>query len=397
MLGLAVVASALCLGSAVVPETATPQSGCSPTALSMDGSDTGLSLMQASRDIHGRKTGMLVRSRHSLVQEASLEASQMSSGAIVGIAVAVPVVLALLCCLAYAACPGTAKAPSLGEPSGSAARAKSAAEAERPPAPADAMVGDKSTSEAVQPRAPVGAIAGAKPATEAAQPPAPVVAMAEEGSATAAAQPPAPVGAPAEAKSSAELDQASAPAVAEVGAQPPAEAEQPPAAGAAAGAESPSAATHRRLMPSKTLHEIKEGMDGEQLERLEQVLSKKQVEVDEENFQLKFSKPLEFEKRHHGASPTATFKDEAQVTEMLKDLVQVLELFATAEIDIEGHTSTPDAKLDAWSRELAFNRAMKVKDALEALGIRKARMKARGRPGKFGTGKSEVVFRITHL
>mmetsp|Transcript_102939 Transcript_102939/g.231158 ORF Transcript_102939/g.231158 Transcript_102939/m.231158 type:complete len:85 (+) Transcript_102939:2-256(+) len=83
--------------------------------------------------------------------------------------------------------------------------------------------------------------------------------------------------------------------------------------------------------------------------------------------------------------------------EVLRDVAAVLEVYSTAKVAIEGHTSTQNNELDDYAFSLARNRAAKVKSALEELGISGSMLTAEGKPGKYGTGKKEVLMKVTSI
>lgn len=140
----------------------------------------------------------------------------------------------------------------------------------------------------------------------------------------------------------------------------------------------------------KMLEDVTEKLEPKKKAALDKVLKKKTVEISFKEQALRLTKPIEFEPRHHGAPPTAVFRDQADTLETLRDVVGVLAVYEQAMVEVEGHTATPDAKLDAWSHQLARNRAEHVKEALVNLGMDGNRLTAVGKPGKYGTGRTEV-------
>jgi len=78
-------------------------------------------------------------------------------------------------------------------------------------------------------------------------------------------------------------------------------------------------------------------------------------------------------------------------------VAEVLKIYDTAEVLIEGHTATPADKMDDWAFQLAGNRAELVKTYLVDHGIKKGRITCVPLPGHLGNNKSDIVILITHV
>jgi len=110
---------------------------------------------------------------------------------------------------------------------------------------------------------------------------------------------------------------------------------------------------------------------------------------------LRLKKPIDFQRVHHGKTPAAIYDDVSAAMHVIGDVHEVLNIYSTATVVVEGHTATPEKKMDSWSQDLADNRAKKVVDTLKGLGTQSKRLTAKGRPGKSGDGHADVVIQIT--
>merc|ERR1740123_1466218 len=104
--------------------------------------------------------------------------------------------------------------------------------------------------------------------------------------------------------------------------------------------------------------------------------------------------PLHFKGVQHFGPTEPIFEDEESAMRLLDDAAQVLKLYPTVTVSIEGHTATPPDKLDMWAHELAQNRAEKVKEVFIANGINEDRLKTVGLPGHLGSSKHDTVIKI---
>jgi len=66
-------------------------------------------------------------------------------------------------------------------------------------------------------------------------------------------------------------------------------------------------------------------------------------------------------------------------------------------VSIEGHTATPDDKMDDWAFALAQGRADKVKNSFVDLGIAEHRLKPIGLPGRLGSGVAATMLKIVSM
>jgi len=109
---------------------------------------------------------------------------------------------------------------------------------------------------------------------------------------------------------------------------------------------------------------------------------------------LALQTPLAFRGVPHDGSTVAFFEDEQMAIAQLTDAAQILRIYHGVVVSIEGHTATPDSKLDPWAHELAQNRAERVKDVLISLGVEEGRLKTIGLPGRLGSSKHDTVMKI---
>jgi len=111
--------------------------------------------------------------------------------------------------------------------------------------------------------------------------------------------------------------------------------------------------------------------------------------------QLKLKDAIDFKPVHHGKTPTAIYKDEDKTTGVLGDIADVLSIYSSATVTIEGHTATPPEKMDSWAHELARNRADKVKETVCSHGTDPKRLSTKGCPGNLGDNHPDVKLKIT--
>jgi len=132
--------------------------------------------------------------------------------------------------------------------------------------------------------------------------------------------------------------------------------------------------------------------------RIELVMSQEgdfKTEAEAFEAKLHLKDPLEFKAVHHGDMSAAQFSNEAKAMEVLSDVAEVLKVYHSASLLIEGHTATPPEKMDKWAHDLAHSRAEKVKAAIVALGVEAQRLGTVGLPGHLGSGKHDTVLKIT--
>jgi len=108
-------------------------------------------------------------------------------------------------------------------------------------------------------------------------------------------------------------------------------------------------------------------------------------------------KRVDFVSVRHGEDVTPHYNEPAEAEAVLKNTAEILTIFEQVIVSVEGHTATPDAKMDAWAHSLAQARADKIKSVLVELGIEADRLKPIGLPGKFGSGHHDLVLKVVSL
>jgi len=108
-------------------------------------------------------------------------------------------------------------------------------------------------------------------------------------------------------------------------------------------------------------------------------------------------KRVDFVGVHHGKDVTPHYSSPADADEIVKNTAEILKIFDQVIVSVEGHTATPDEKMDAWAHSLAQARADKIKSVLVEMGIEADRLKPIGLPGKFGSGHHDLVLKVVSL
>jgi len=109
---------------------------------------------------------------------------------------------------------------------------------------------------------------------------------------------------------------------------------------------------------------------------------------------IKLKESIDFKPVHHGKKPVASYKDEDKTVGVLGDVADILAIYSSATVVVEGHTATPPEKMDSWAHELAKNRADKVKSSVVTHGVDSKRLSAKGLPGNLGDGHPDVKLKI---
>lgn len=134
-------------------------------------------------------------------------------------------------------------------------------------------------------------------------------------------------------------------------------------------------------------------LDVKQKAQVEDILKKTKVSVCAI---ISSCTPIDFQKMKHQADvSTAAFTDPEAVEKMLTGVAELLTVYDTACLSIQGHSSTPEDKMDAWADSLTLARAEKVKEVICRHGVQPERMETIGLPGSKGSNRTEVVMRIT--
>lgn len=110
---------------------------------------------------------------------------------------------------------------------------------------------------------------------------------------------------------------------------------------------------------------------------------------------LKFHEPIDFKLVHHGDPPLAQFSHEDRAMNVLGDVAEILKVYHTSTVLIEGHTATPAERMDKWAHDLARGRAEMVKSTVASFGIAPERLSTIALPGHLGNNRHDVVLKIT--
>merc|ERR1712107_229925 len=116
-----------------------------------------------------------------------------------------------------------------------------------------------------------------------------------------------------------------------------------------------------------------------------------------EGFHIKLRSFIDFKKVHRTETPHAELANEKRDMDMITDVAEIMQLFPTCELYLEGHTKTQDDKIDDWAKALALNRAEKVKSIIAACGIDPRRMETKGMPGHMGDMHNDVKIKIKNF
>merc|ERR1719282_1206762 len=120
----------------------------------------------------------------------------------------------------------------------------------------------------------------------------------------------------------------------------------------------------------------------------------KDAEIPAHEAQVSVRVPIAFSTVLHSNPPVPYFSDEDHAMQVLGDVTEILKIFHTAKLLIEGHMATPPEKIDKWAHELARNRAEIVKATIVSFGIEANRISTSGLPGNFGNNRHDVVLKI---
>jgi len=127
---------------------------------------------------------------------------------------------------------------------------------------------------------------------------------------------------------------------------------------------------------------------------LDEIRKRNRVLVDLVHHQLHLNSEMGFKAVLRSETPYTEFEDEQVSMEILKDVAEVMNIFSKATVLVEGHTATPQDKMDDWAFERANNRSSFIKSRLESLGIDPHRVTTVGLPGYLGCGKPAIKFKI---
>lgn len=140
----------------------------------------------------------------------------------------------------------------------------------------------------------------------------------------------------------------------------------------------------------KELRNMVAALEGQHKDRYQDIINRGWVQLDLGSKQLILKRGIEFTDMRRGAGRT-TFCEPTEAHIVLNDVADMLRIFHSAVVLIEGHTATPLDQLDDFAHEVAFSRAELVKLELMSLGIEEYRLDAIGLPGDLGRNENKVV------
>jgi len=143
-------------------------------------------------------------------------------------------------------------------------------------------------------------------------------------------------------------------------------------------------------------------LTAEQQARLKKILDGGRIDLDYETRQLKLTHGIRFRQEAIDFSPRAdicppTFIDENVTTLTLMDVAELLNfVYNTAIVHVEAHAATRNGMIDPVALKMTQQQSELVKNELiNGGGVEPTRIFAHGLPGSRGSGKSEIVLRIT--
>jgi len=136
---------------------------------------------------------------------------------------------------------------------------------------------------------------------------------------------------------------------------------------------------------------------GKDLELYETIRANERVELIMAEKKLILKSGLSFKVDVGRNVVRADFENDVKAIQVLADAAEILKLFPSAVLMIEGHTSTPVEDLDTFWNEVAYARAERVKTELVFLGVEEYRMMAIGLPGPLGSNQDKVVITFVDM
>jgi len=110
--------------------------------------------------------------------------------------------------------------------------------------------------------------------------------------------------------------------------------------------------------------------------------------------ELRLKQPLEFRPALRLEPAAACFEQEGLAVEILQDVAEVLKVYRTATVLIEGHAEVPLERMDRWSTEVAMGRAELVKATIARFGVDPQRLETRGLPEHTSNPGQAVTLKI---
>jgi len=142
-------------------------------------------------------------------------------------------------------------------------------------------------------------------------------------------------------------------------------------------------------------------LTAEQQAHLDQILGRKLIFLDYETRQLRLKHGIRFVQMAESVSPRADidppeFFDENITKRTLLDVAELLvSIYTTAVVHVEAHAATRSGMIDPSVLNMTQQQSELVRSELITDGVEPDRLVAIGLPGSRGSGKSEIVLRIT--
>merc|ERR1711920_316292 len=125
----------------------------------------------------------------------------------------------------------------------------------------------------------------------------------------------------------------------------------------------------------------------ETIDRVKQIETRGNVEVNLRNGDVTILRPLEFVPRSTKQEPTAEFADVQVDTRVIVDVAELATIFAVP-FEIQGHTK---GQVNDFFHKLAVSRAELIKKHLIAQGVAEELMTPIGLPGETGVNMACVI------
>jgi len=135
--------------------------------------------------------------------------------------------------------------------------------------------------------------------------------------------------------------------------------------------------------------------------KLKAILARGRVALDIPSREIRPTKPLHFEADDAGSSrPVARFStprdaNRADAVEVLKDAADILAIYSTAALCVEGYTEEGSDDDEKQASQTAQANADLVKSTLVSFKVEPGRIAAVGLPGKLGGNTNGAALRIT--
>lgn len=144
----------------------------------------------------------------------------------------------------------------------------------------------------------------------------------------------------------------------------------------------------------KEIRGMVSALQGGERDSYQEIINRGYVQIDLTTQQLVLKKGIAFEDNMEHWNSMTKFASPAETSLVLHDVADLLAIFHSAVVLIEGHTSTKLEDVDDFAHELAYMRAELVKIELASRGIEEYRLDAIGLPGPLGSNEDKVVLKM---